>query len=147
MFNPSFNPKHQPERGIILGTFNTNTQEFKGNDNIKINLNFIIEKGKFNTLSFPNKKTYSEDKELEDMDTIPKIGRDNIIQAALTRILKSRIGQDTTLDWLINETTKQIILFQPLPFQIKENIENLILKNVIERTKGKGNIVCYKYIP
>ena len=50
VFNPSFNPKHQPERGIILGTFNTNTQEFKGNDNIKINLNFIIEKGKFNTL-------------------------------------------------------------------------------------------------
>ena len=81
------------------------------------------------------------------MDAILKIGRDNIIQAALTRILKSRIGQDTTLDWLINETTKQIILFQPLPFQIEENIEKLIWKNVIEKYEGKGNIVCYKYIP
>ena len=147
VFNPSFNPKHQPERGIILGTFNTNTQKFKVNDNIKINLNIIIEKEKFTTLLLPNKKTYSEDKELEDMDAIHKISRDNFIQAALTRILKSRIGQDTTLDWLINEVNKQIYLFKPLPFQIKENIKYLISKNVIERTKGKGNIVCYKYIP
>ena len=147
VFNPSFNPKHQPERGIILGTFNTNTQKFKGSDNIKINLNIIIENEKFNTLSFPNEKTYSEDKELEEIDAVTKRSHDMILQATLTRILKSRIGQETTLDLLINEANKQIDLFKPLPFQIKESINNLILKDVIERTEGKGNIVCYKYIP
>jgi len=35
--------------------------------------------------------------------------------------------------WLINEVSKQISLFTAQPQQIKENIEKIIGKNIIER--------------
>ena len=144
VFNTSYNPQLKPEGGIILGTFNAITQEFKDDDNIKINRNIIIENEKINTLSFPNKKKDSKDKELED---ITKKFQDNIIQATLTRIMKSRIGQNTTHDWLVYEVTKTIVLFRPLPLQIEESIEKLIEKNIIKKTNSNENSVCYEYIP
>ena len=47
--------------------------------------------------------------------------------------MKSKIGQETTHVWLVNEAAKQIDLFKAQPQQIKENIEKLIEKNVIKR--------------
>ena len=61
--------------------------------------------------------------------------KDNILQAALTRIMKSRIGQKTTHLWLVVETAKQIDLFKAQPEQIKENIEKLIERNIIKNLK------------
>ena len=68
----------------------------------------------------------------------------NILQATITRIMKSRIGQITTNDWLLNETSKQIDLFKAQPHQIKENIEELIEKNIIKRAENNNS--CYEYI-
>jgi ribosomal protein L19E len=58
--------------------------------------------------------------------------------------MKSRIGQETTHVWLVNEAAKQIDLFKAQPQQIKENIEKLIEKNVIKR--NEKNRTCYDYI-
>ena len=55
--------------------------------------------------------------------------------------MKTRIGVETTHTWLVNETAKQIHLFNANPQQIKENIEKLIEKVIIKR---KG--VSYEYI-
>ena len=91
------------------------------------------------------KKTDSElKKQEEDEAKIVKTYQDNIIQATATRIMKSRIGQETTHVWLIGECSKQIDLFRAQPQQIKENIEKLIEKNVIKR--NEQNRTCYDYI-
>ena len=93
-------------------------------------------------MSLPNKKIEAEIKETnaEEAKSI-KIYEDNIIQATLTRIMKGRIGKETTHVWLVNETAKQIYLFKAEPQQIKENIEKLIEKNIIKR-----NYSSYEYI-
>ena len=145
VFNPSFNPQGQSEKGVILGTFNIKDQVFKENDNININKNFIVTRQKFNTLPLAIKKTAAEVKEAElEEAEITKKYQDNILQATLTRIMKSRIGQTTTHVWLINEASKQIDLFKAQPQQIKDNIEKLIEKSIIKRAE-KDN-ACYEYI-
>ena len=100
---------------------------------------------KISLLLVKNKKSAAEvrENELEEAQ-ITKRYQDNILQATLTRIMKSRIGQTTTHVWLINEASKQIDLFKAQPQQIKENIEKLIEKNIIKRSdKNKS---CYDYI-
>ena len=67
--------------------------------------------------------------------------QENILQASITRIMKSRIGQETSHTWLVNEVSKQVDLFRAQPQQIKENIEKLIEKNIIKR-----NASNYEYI-
>ncbi len=67
-----------------------------------------------------------------------------LIQSNLIRIMKSRIGQVTTHNWLVSEAIKQIDRLKAQPQQIKENIEKLIEKNCIKRDeKNKG---CYEYV-
>ena len=145
VYNPSFNPHGQPDKGVILGTFNGETKEFKATDKISINKNFISSKVRFNTMPLPQKKSASEIKAAEVEEAqITKRYQDNILQATLTRIMKSRIGQETTHVWLVGETAKQIDLFKAQPQQIKENIEKLIEKNVIKR--NDRNRTCYDYI-
>ena len=58
--------------------------------------------------------------------------------------MKSRIGKETTHDWLINETAKQINSFTAQPTQIKENIEKLIEDNFIKRDENKRGY--YEYV-
>ena len=100
---------------------------------------------KIQTLPLAQKKSASEVKqaEIEEAQIIKKY-QDNILQATLTRIMKSKIGQETTHVWLVNEAAKQIDLFKAQPQQIKENIEKLIEKNVIKR--NEKNRTCYDYI-
>ena len=145
VYNPSFNPQSSPDRGVILGTFDPKTREFKETDEICINKNFVSSRLKFNTIPLPPKKTAAEMKtaELEEAQIIKRY-QDNILQATLTRIMKSRIGQETTHVWLVNESSKQIDLFKAQPQQIKENIEKLIEKNVVKR--NEKNRTCYDYI-
>ena len=145
VYNPSFNPHGQADKGVILGSFNGETKEFKESDKISINFKFTSAKVRFNTLPLPQKKSASEIKAAEVEEAqITKRYQDNILQATLTRIMKSRIGQETTHVWLVGETSKQIDLFKAQPQQIKENIEKLIEKNVIKRSDK--NRTCYDYI-
>ena len=67
-----------------------------------------------------------------------------LIQSALIRIMKSRIGQVTTHNWLVSESIKQIDRLKAQPQQIKENIEKLIEKNCIKR--DEKNKRCYEYV-
>ena len=145
VFNPSYNPQGQAEKGVIVGTFNAATKDFKETDTISINKNFTVARQKFNTMPLAVKKTAAEVRETElEEAQITKRYQDNILQATLTRIMKSRIGQTTTHVWLINEASKQIDLFKAQPQQIKENIEKLIEKNIMKRSDK--NKTCYDYI-
>ena len=145
VFNPTYNPQCLAEKGVIIGTFNGKTKEFKETDTININKNFTVARQKFNTMPLAVKKTAAEVKETElEEAAITKKYQDNILQATLTRIMKSRIGQTTTHVWLINEASKQIDLFKAQPQQIKENIEKLIEKSIIKRSEK--NRTCYEYI-
>lgn len=145
IFNTSFNHNSSPDKGIIKSNFNTKTKEFKEADEIWINKNFVAPKLKISTIPLPKKKTASEEKAAQKEEAqIIKRYQDNILQATLTRIMKSRIGQETTHTWLISTATSQIDLFEAQPAQIKENIERLIEKNVIKRNERNRN--CYDYI-
>ena len=145
VYNPSFNSQGQHDKGIIIGTFNSEKKEFKETDEISINKNFSCSRVKINTLPLPQKKTADEIKAAENEESIiMKKYEDNIIQATVTRIMKSKIGQQTTHVWLVNETAKQIDLFRAQPSQIKENIEKLIEKNVVKR--NDNDRTCYDYV-
>ena len=145
VFNPSFNPQGQADKGVVLGTFNVQTKEFKETDEIYINQKFTVARQKFSTQPLAIKKTAAETQQSElEEAAITKKYQDNILQATLTRIMKSRIGQETTHVWLVNEASKQIDLFKAQPQQIKENIEKLIEKNIVKR--AEKNRTCYDYI-
>ena len=92
------------------------------------------------------KKKSAEEIKKEEIEEnkIIKRYKSNILQATLTRIMKNRIGQKTTHLWLVEETAKQIDLFNAQPQQIKENIEKLIEKNIIKR--AEEDRTCYEYI-
>ena len=145
VFNPSFNPQGQKEKGLILGNFDDTTKEFKETDEISFNKDFTFARQKFQTLPLPPKKSAEEEREAElDDAKIQQRYQDNILQATLTRIMKSRVGQRTTHVWLINEASRQIDLFRAQPQQIKESIEKLIEKNVMKR--DENDRTCYEYI-
>ena len=145
VFNPSFNPQGQKEKGLILGNFDDRTKEFKETDEISFNKDFTFARQKFQTLPLVLKKSAEEEREDELEDAmIQQRYQDNILQATLTRIMKSRVGQRTTHVWLINEASRQIDLFRAQPQQIKESIEKLIEKNVMKR--DENDRTCYEYI-
>ena len=145
VFNPSFNPHSKLDKGIILGKFNKEIKEFNQNDKIMINKNFTSQRFKFSTIPLIKKKSESEKKneEIQESQIIQRY-QNNILQSTLTRIMKSRIGIETSHEWLVSEVTKQIDLFKPQPQQIKENIEKLIEKGVVKRTEQ--NLACYEFI-
>ena len=144
VYNPSFNPHSLVDKGVIIGTFDGKTKEFMENDKICINKNFLCSRKKFTTLPISKKQSAEQMKKEAREREIFKRYENNILQAIITRIMKSRIGQKTTHLRLIEETAKQVNLFKALPEQIKENIEQLIFKNVIKRSEE--DIACYEYI-
>ena len=56
IFNPSFNPKCEMDKGIILADINPENKEFKDTTIICINKDFIVNQLKFNTLPLISKK-------------------------------------------------------------------------------------------
>ena len=121
------------------------TKEFKKTDKICINKNFKCSKLRFSTLPLTKKKSLDDIKREEnEKGEMIKRYESNILQATLTRIMKSRIGQKTPHSWLVNETAKQVDLFKAQPEQIKENIEKLIEKGIMKRSEKDRN--CYDYI-
>jgi len=145
VYNPSFNPHSKKDEGIILGTFNKETKEFNQNDTIMINKKFTCQRFKFSTIPLKKKKSEHEKNEEEIKDSIIiQRYQNNILQSTLTRIMKSRIGIETSHEWLLEQAAEQIDLFKVQPQQIKENIEKLIEKGVIKRSdKNKS---YYEYI-
>ncbi len=144
IFNPSFNQKCEKNKGVIIST-TTQKSEFNDTDEFKINPDFKSIKQKFNTIPMPKKKT---EQQLNDEEKASKREYERyegyLIQSNLIRIMKSRIGQVTTHNWLVSEAIKQIDRLKAQPQQIKENIEKLIEKNCIKRDeKNKG---CYEYV-
>ena len=144
IYNPSFNPHAQADKGIILSNFNRENKEFKETDVIKINEKFICSKIKFNTFPLKQKQLKSESNEEKENEKIIQTYQNNIIQSTITRIMKSKIGQKTSHSWLLSEVAKQIDLFNVQPQQIKENIEKLLEKGVIKRSDEERS--CYEYI-
>ena len=146
VLNPSFNKEEQLEKSVIIGSFDIKKRDFKKTDTIRINDNLKIASQKFSTLPYQVKNNNGEEKELNEEEAIIKEKfQNNIIQATIARIMKCRIGEINSHDWLINEVTKNIHLFDAKPKQIKANIEKLIDKNVIKRSDKNRN--CYDYIP
>ena len=145
VYNPSFNKTSNKDKGIILGNWDDKTKEFKESTEISINGNFQNNGIKFSTMPLALKKSPSEQKavEIEEMQSTRKL-QENILQATMTRIMKSRIGQKVTHVWLVSETAKQIDLFKAQPQQIKENSEKLIEKSIIKR--NESDRTCYEYI-
>ena len=91
------------------------------------------------------KRNEDEIKKQEKIDElIIKRYQDNIIQSAITKIMKANNGKKVQHVWLLNEVSKQIILFNAQIQQIKENIEKLIEKVIIKRDEKEGS--CYLYI-
>ena len=132
VFNQSFNPKGEKNKGLIIGEFNEETKQFKPNDEIEFNKNFSISQKKFNTLPLNIKKNDEElEKEDKENEIQTRLWENNQLQATISRIMKSRIGRKTEHSWLVSEVAKQIDLFKPQPQQIKENIEKLIQKDIM----------------
>ena len=145
VYNPSFNPSGQNDKGLILGSFIEQTKEIKSTDEIYFNENFICPRQRFQTLPLTMKKTEKEINQLQmENSQILKNQQNLIIKSTVARIMKSKIGKQTSHSWLVNETAKQIDLFRAQPQQIKENIEKLIEQNIIKRSdKDRAS---YEYI-
>lgn len=145
VYNPSFNKTSNKDKGVITGNWDDKTKEFKDTTEISINKNFQINSIRFSTMPLALKKSPNEQRavEIEEMNNTRKL-QENVLQATMTRIMKSRIGQKVTHVWLVSETAKQIELFKAQPQQIKENIEKLIEKSIIKRSETDRN--CYEYI-
>ena len=144
IYNINFNPKGDNSKGVVICTTNK-TQEFIDTDEFQINTSFISVKQKFITIPMIKKKTEQQMNE-EEKASAKEYQRYEgyLIQSALIRIMKSRIGQVTSHNWLVSESIKQIDRLNAQPQQIKENIEKLIEKNCIKRDeKNKG---CYEYV-
>ena len=93
----------------------------------------------------PKKKTEEELQNEEKVSSeVYKKYQDHLIQSNLIRIMKSRIGQVTTHNWLVSQTIKQIDKLTAQPQMVKDNIEKLIEKNCIKR--DENNKGCYEYV-
>ena len=134
IYNINFNPKGECNKGVLICTTNT-TQEFTDTDEFEINANFNSVKQKFITIPMVKKKTEQQLNE-EEKASAKEYQRYEgyLIQSTLIRIMKSRIGQVTSHNWLVAESIKQIDKLKAQPQQIKENIEKLI-----EKKKKKEN--------
>ena len=133
------------EKGVIIGKFNAQNKDFKETDEISINKYFTVLSPKFSTIPLALKQSSEEIRknELEEVK-INKLYRDDILESTITRIMKSRIGEIITHDWIINKVLEEIDLFKAQPEEIRESIEKLIKKNIIKRFDKDEN--CYEFI-
>jgi len=144
IYNSNFNRLCKNDKGVLISV-NNKTQDFTDKDEFKINLNFTHDKLKFSTIPMEKKKTEEQINNEEKLTAKQKKKKeDSIIQSNLIRIMKSKIGQVVTHEWLISTTRTQIEMFEAQPPQIKENIEKLIEKGCIKR--DPNNRGSYQYI-
>ena len=135
IFVPSL--KNKSSNDGILNTDLKVGKELSGDEEVWINLEFSPNTLKISTVPVVLKRTKTEVEvnNEKDKDMIQKY-QNNIVDAYVTRIMKGRINQKTTHLELVNETAKQIELFQAQPIQIKSRIEALIEKEILKRKEG-----------
>ena len=138
IFNPSFNEDYKVNKGIIIADIDQYSREFKDTTEISINKKIIISKKEFNTIP----KTEKQLDTIIEMKNQTERYQNSIIQTTIVRILKERIGMETTIDKLIILVNHKIDLFHPSNQQILDNIEKLIDKECVKRDG-----IFYEYIP
>ena len=144
IYNINFNQKGVYDKGVVICTTNQ-TQDLVETDEFKINNDFKSIKLKFITIPMPKKKTEQQLKDEENASAKEyQKYQEFLIQSNLVRIMKSRIGQVTTHNWLVSEAIKQIDRLKAQPQMIKDNIEKLIEKNYLKR--DEANRGCYEYV-
>lgn len=144
IFNPTFNKTKKLENGLIL-TGLKEREELTKDTKVWINKDFNSSSLKFQTLPLPQKKSAGELQQQEQIEATNQRNYQNmIIDATITRIMKSRIGLKTSHTWLVNEVSKQVELFTAQPPLIKERIESLIEKQIIKR--NDKDRTCYDYL-
>lgn len=147
IFNQSFNKEGNIEKGVIIPIKNE-TKDFTDDDEFKINENFISPSLKFNTFPATKKKSQQElAKEGEMTEEQEKKYKKNLLEANITRIMKSRAGNSISHADLIKITHDQMRQSFSLTFQpneIKEMIEKLIEKKIIQR--DPNNRGFYQYL-
>ncbi len=137
IFNKSFNPNNDCNKGVLIGDFKDTINE---NNEVQLNYNF-----KHNSIKFQTIKSYPENKKEEIKDEQQKIKMENnILQSTITRIMKSKAGQSVNHNWLINKVKEEVTQFLAQPPQIKIQIEKLIELNIIKR--DEYNINSYIYL-
>ena len=141
IFNPSYKRTRNPANGVIVGNFK---DELKPETEVEINKNFVSNNLKFQTLPMVQRKKADSQVQEQEEAVQQKKYQDILLQMALTRIMKSRIGLKTTHVWLVGETAKQMDLFRAQPQQIKEAIEKLIEKQIMKRSEKDRT--CYEYV-
>ena len=143
IFNPTYNPQHLKDKGLLLGNFDENNKTFKETDEFWFNFDFNSKKSRFNTKSLFKKSEQEIKKDEKDEAECIRKFNNNIIQATIARIMKSQNGKKVQHVWLINEVSKQISLFTAQPQQIKENIEKIIEKSIIARDEENPSYYIY----
>ena len=84
------------------------------------------------------------EKDDEEVKKLKQSYEEQLIDLTITRIMKGRIGKDTKHNELMTEICKQIEMFVPKIDQIKNRIENLINRKVIQRNHEFSDM--YEYV-
>ena len=136
LYNPVFNRAKSSTSGIITASVK-NGEELTKETKVGINKQFAPQNLKLNALPVMMKKVKTADKEAEENEEQAiKKTENHLLDCAITRIMKGRIGKLTTHLDLVNEVVKQIETFKPQPDQIKFRIEALIDKGIMKRVDG-----------
>jgi len=139
--NLIFNPSINRTRDRNIGFITTNAEEKKDiapQHTITLNKNFKPTNLKPNTVPMKIKRIIAP-----NAPDFELINQRIIVDAAVIRIMKGRIGQKTTHQNIVSEVSKQVTLFTAQPPFIKERLESLLEKEFIKRNVNDFN--CYEY--
>ena len=143
IYNPTFNPKKELEKGIVIGNFGHNFDELylKETDIIKLNKNFNIEKTEFSTefIEIPEVNIFESNPFNENNKRI-------CLRKDILYIMSERKNERTTESWLIDKIRKNInYSFIPSVKEIKDIIEYLCdeKKIIINKEENETFITFY----
>ena len=143
IFHPSFNPKKEKNIGVVLASTFDDKNELTGDSVITINKDFTANSLKINTIPVIIKRPNANEEEQKDTQNINSY-QNVVIDSILTKIMKSRIGQETTHQYLNQQVITQVLVFKATQNKIKERIEALIEKGILKRNDDNRNV--YNYI-
>lgn len=139
----SFNKTQNMSEGLVI--VDSKDKKISESNTVSLNMNFSHVNSK---LSFippsGKKKAQNQDTEKNKENNDVMSMQHMIIDSTITRIMKGRIGKQTTHSELITETVRQIELFVPKVDMVKFRIESLIEKKIIKRKDD--NYDQYEYI-
>eukprot|EP01080_Neovahlkampfia_damariscottae_P009387 gene9387-1598_t len=117
-----------------------NPKSVQPDDIFEVNAKFT---SKQRRIKIPNLVLKISEKESEEIDSSLKEDRKHAIEAAVVRIMKAR--KQMSHQNLVVECSKQLMQhFKPDPKDIKRRIEDLIVREYLERDESQSN--AYKYL-